>query len=132
MGDCGCALDLRRCNDHKDDVVVVLTPEMAEFARMAVADAQVHSMQQRYNKKALLSYIQLGGEREQDWTVPEVMRWLAEDPQRVADFFNRLGAGMWDEWDCGTERALEIFGEQEFAIALKSGASIVYANQEDQ
>jgi hypothetical protein len=56
-------------------------------------------------------------------TVPDVMLWLAEDPQRVAEFFNRLGAGMWDEWDCGTARALELeFGEQEFAVALKAGA----------
>lgn len=54
--------------------------------------------------------------------VPSVMRWLAEDPQRVAVFFNALGAGMWDEWDCGTDTALQQFGEMEFAVALKTGA----------
>lgn len=56
--------------------------------------------------------------------VPHVMRWLAEDPQRVAVFFNSLGAGMWDEWDCGLDSAFEIFGEVEFAVALKTGAIV--------
>lgn len=54
--------------------------------------------------------------------VSEMLEELGSDPEKMATFMNALGSGMMDEWDCGLAPAFKMFGEQEWALAAKSGA----------
>lgn len=52
---------------------------------------------------------------------------ILEDMQALSDdelglLFWSLSEGMWDEWDCSLSQGLEMFGEVEMRIAVKSAA----------
>lgn len=55
--------------------------------------------------------------------VTTVMAWLAEDKKRITEFFNRLDAGFWDEWDCDLMTGVQMFGfdSKETQLAMRAG-----------
>lgn len=55
----------------------------------------------------------------------DILKAMADDPQVVHEVLVGLGHGMLDEWDCGLEDALEMFGSKEWALAARSGWSYI-------
>lgn len=51
-------------------------------------------------------------------TINDVLDFLS-DEENMADFLARWNAGVWDEWDCGLDAALNLFGPMELALGAK-------------
>src|SRR6478672_8071094 len=57
--------------------------------------------------------------------VPKAVSAILEDLLALTDddlglFFWSISEGMWDEWDCSLIAGLEMFGEVEMRVAIKS------------
>lgn len=57
--------------------------------------------------------------------LPKAVSAILEDLEKLSDddlglFFWSISEGMWDEWDCSLTQGLEIFGEAEMRVAIRS------------
>lgn len=66
----------------------------------------------------------------QKLSAEQILIVMSEDKELCAMVLNALSLGMMDEWDCTLSRGLEIFGEDEIALAAKTGA-IIASNWND-
>lgn len=137
MGECGCAFEVLRCNAHRDDMVIVLEPQEAASLDEALAYAMHHApagdrAAHTGNWDSIRRDIGRGGvPKEYDLDVAGVAEWLADDPGRTDELVHRLALGGWDEWDCDIVTLLDNFGPQEWAIALRAGSRVRFANPSD-
>lgn len=53
------------------------------------------------------------------------------DPDRMAEFVNELDSAIWDDWDCGIYRALEVLGPEEIALSAKNAGLYLLKQQEN-
>lgn len=69
--------------------------------------------------------------------VPKAVSAILEDLVALTDddlglFFWSISEGMWDEWDCSLAQGIEIFGEVEMRVAIKSAVYAAKAIENDQ
>jgi hypothetical protein len=65
-------------------------------------------------------------------TAIEILTAMATDPTNTVaeEVLSYLNIGMRDEWDCTLAQGLEMFGNDEFRIAAKSGLALALHHEE--